>query len=397
LTFGVALSEDDFGLLRRWGHIQASLFPWLREELGPLTSKHQQLVVSLDLLGLEAFVPAAAAAAADRARIGAPSPAPSSPRWCSTCRPRALCSTGCTAIPVCAGCAAGNAAANASEATFSRAFAEFAAEQLPERIHRALIAASHENRLVGHIARDSTEIEAREKPPKPPKPPVQPRAKRGARKKQLRPGKTKGLLRQRSDRLQRQPTMTLAAMLADLPTRCDVGIKRSSKGFRHAWIGYKLHLDAADGDIPVSCLLTSASVHDSQVAIPLMTITTNRVRYLYELMDTAYAAKAIRDHSLALGHQPIIEPSDRHAPGGKQRHADERRRLTALGLDRPEDRHFDHRSAAERVISNHKDNFGGRMIRVRGAAKVFCHLMFGLIALTAAQLLRLLPIPARAT
>jgi hypothetical protein len=37
------------------------------------------------------------------------------------------------------------------------------------------------------------------------------------------------------------------------------------------------------------------------------------------------------------------------------------------------------------------------MIRVRGAAKVFCHLMFGLIALTAAQLLRLLPIPARAT
>jgi Transposase DDE domain/Transposase domain (DUF772) len=392
------LSEDDFGLLRRWGHIQASLFPWLREELGPLTSKHQQLVVSLDLLGLEAFVPAAGGGRGrpreDRRAIARafvakmvfnlPTTRALLDRLHSDPRLRRLCGWE-------------RRGEIASEATFSRAFAEFAAEQLPERIHRALIAASHENRLVGHIARDSTEIEAREKPPKPPKPPVRPRTKRGARKKQLRPGKTKGLLRQRSDRLQRQPTMTLAAMLADLPTRCDVGIKRSSKGFRHAWIGHKLHLDAADGDIPVSCLLTSASVHDSQVAIPLMTITTNRVRYLYELMDTAYAAKAIRDHSLALGHQPIIEPSDRHAPGGKQRHADERRRLTALGLDRPEDRHFDHRSAAERVISNHKDNFGGRMIRVRGAAKVFCHLMFGLIALTAAQLLRLLPIPARAT
>ena len=31
-------------------------------------------------------------------------------------------------------------------------------------------------------------------------------------------------------------------------------------------IGYKLHIDTADGDIPVSCFLTSASVHESQVA-----------------------------------------------------------------------------------------------------------------------------------
>jgi len=35
------------------------------------------------------------------------------------------------------------------------------------------------------------------------------------------------------------------------------------------WRGYKLHLDCVDGDIPVSAIVTSASVHDSQVAIPL--------------------------------------------------------------------------------------------------------------------------------
>jgi hypothetical protein len=28
--------------------------------------------------------------------------------------------------------------------------------------------------------------------------------------------------------------------------------------------GYKLHLDVADGDIPISAVLTSASLHDSQ-------------------------------------------------------------------------------------------------------------------------------------
>ena len=49
-------------------------------------------------------------------------------------------------------------------------------------------------------------------------------------------------------------------------------------------------LDAADGAIPVSCLLTSASLHDSQVAIPLATLTAERVRNLYDLMDSAYDA-----------------------------------------------------------------------------------------------------------
>ena len=96
-------------------------------------------------------------------------------------------------------------------------------------------------------------------------------------------------------------------MLADLPTACDVGAKRNSKGYKETWIGYKLHLDVACGQIPVSCLLTSASVHDSQVAIPLMTMTGAHVSYLYDLMDAAYDAVAIAAHSKTLGHVPIID------------------------------------------------------------------------------------------
>ena len=43
----------------------------------------------------------------------------------------------------------------------------------------------------------------------------------------------------------------------------------------------------------------------------------------------------------------------------------------------------------ERVNGRLKDEFGGRHGRVRGHAKVLCHLMFGVVALTVDQLMRL--------
>ena len=39
-------------------------------------------------------------------------------------------------------------------------------------------------------------------------------------------------------------------MLDDLPTGCDVGTKKDSKGYKDTWVGYKLHIDVADGQIP---------------------------------------------------------------------------------------------------------------------------------------------------
>ena len=43
----------------------------------------------------------------------------------------------------------------------------------------------------------------------------------------------------------------------------------------------------------------------------------------------------------------------------------------------------------ERVYGRLKDEFGGREVRVRGARKVMAHLMFGVLALTADQILKL--------
>ena len=51
-----------------------------------------------------------------------------------------------------------------SEATFSRAFDEFAEAGLGQRVHEALIKEHLGDELIGHISRDGTAIEAREYP-----------------------------------------------------------------------------------------------------------------------------------------------------------------------------------------------------------------------------------------
>jgi transposase len=50
---------------------------------------------------------------------------------------------------------------------------------------------------------------------------------------------------------------------------------------------------------------------------------------------------------------------------------------------------FRERETVERVNSRLKDEFGGNNVRVRGNAKVMAHLMFGVLALTVDQILRL--------
>jgi hypothetical protein len=74
-------------------------------------------------------------------------------------------------------------------------------------------------------------------------------------------------------RLERQAKMKLEEILDELLKACNVGTKKNSKGYKESWIGYKLHVDAADGQVPISCILTSASLHDSQAAIPLALTT----------------------------------------------------------------------------------------------------------------------------
>ncbi len=186
-----------------------------------------------------------------------------------------------------------------SEATFSRAFADFAKTELPQRAHKALIEKTLASEVILHNSRDSTAIEAREKPQKKA---ADECAKKKTPKKKGRPKKSEEQPEPELTRIQKQRTMTLEEMLTDLPTACDKGAKKDNKGNVMYWTGYKLHLDTIDGGIPVSALVTSASLNDSQAAIPLAIITKERIANCYDLMDAAYDVPDIIEHSQSLGH-----------------------------------------------------------------------------------------------
>jgi Transposase DDE domain/Transposase domain (DUF772) len=384
-------------ILTQFSHLlQTVLFPVLEQEVGPLTPGTRLLAAIVSRLPLAKYVlpcrgyvghpredrQSLAISFLAKAVLGLPTTRDLIDRLQADSALRHLCGwKQATDLP--------------HESTFSRAFAEFAATELPQRLHEVLIASTQKDRLVGHIARDSTAIEVRERydtlPKHKPLPPrVVGRPKKGGRALPSR-------------RLPRQRRQSLTEMLVELPRHCSLGVKTASDGNQRYWRGYKLHLDVADGQIPISCLLTAASLHDSQVAIPLATITAQRVTSLYDLMDSAYDANEIHQHSRSLGHVPIIAWHERTVPISKK-HAmtlsrGDRRRLPSLEkLRKPgkrppltpaQEQRLHERTMVERVFSRIKDEFGGRHIRVRGAAKVMAHLMFAVLALSVDQWLKL--------
>jgi len=372
------------GLSQSWLRIQGSLFPWLQEELGPLTEKQQKFVTILEMVRIEDHLndryigmgrPHKSRASIARAFIAKmvynmPTTRMLLERLESDKTFRRLCGWECrNQIP--------------HESVFSRTNLEFSNSRLPERVHEALIKTSYAQEIIGHISRDSTAIFAREKPVKKKaksKPTVK---KRGRPKKgEERPKKM--------TRLEKQVAgMSLKSMLEDLPTACDVGTKQNSKGHRVSWIGYKLHIDTADGGIPISCLISSASMHDSQASIPLAEISHKRVQNLYDLMDSAYDSPIIRAHSQKLGHVPIIDVNPRTTVRKKEIEEENKARAT-IHMKTANEIRYNERSTIERVNGRLKDEFGGRHVRVRGDAKVMCHLMFGILALTADQLMRMI-------
>lgn len=367
-----------------WEKIQGYLFPWLEKELGPLTEKLQQLVSILEIIRIEDFIlnnygcrgrppknrKVIARAFVAKAIYNMPTTRILLDRLDSDIPFRRVCGwESKNEIP--------------DESTFSRAFAEFSKSELAQIVHDALIKKVFKNNIAHHVSRDSTAIEAREKPMKKSPKKVKPSNKRG------RPKKDEIKAKKEPARVEKQLDMSLDEMINDLPKACDVGTKKNSKGYKESWIGFKAHIDTIDGDIPISMILTSASLHDSQVAIPLAEITKEKMSNFYDLMDAAYDVPAIRQHSYSLDHVPIIDVNPRRNKDLKKAIEQEKKAQKTLNWKPPPLQRYKQRSSAERVNSQLKDNFGGRMIRVRSNAKVFSHLMFGILALTACQIINL--------
>jgi hypothetical protein len=368
-----------------WSKIQGSLFPRLEEELDPLTQKQQQLITILEVVRIEQFIPDyrgyEGRPRKTRTAIARSFVAKMVYNMSTT---RALWERLQSDKNLRRICGWENPRQIPSEATFSRAMAEFADTKLPQRVHEALIEKIYvkTDTIVVHNSRDSTAIEAREKPIRKKENETKPEKKRGRPKK----GEEKPI--KEPTRIEKQQTMSLEEMLNDLPTACDIGTKKNSKGHTEHWIGYKLHLDIGDGCIPISAILTSASVHDSQVAIPLATMTSQRVVNLYDLMDAAYDVPGIIAYSKLLEHIPLIDKNPRRDKVLAEELKAEDKRQELLNLKTAEKVRYNERTTAERANARLKDEFGGCMIRVRGQSKVACHLMFGVVVLAADQLMR---------
>jgi len=353
---------------------QRSLFPHLNECLPtPLTEQEKRLVAILETVEVERHVPrvvtryrypgrkpldrqALARAFVAKAFSRCPTTSDLHRALQATTNLRRICGFGTTAsLP--------------SEATFSRAFATFAAGSLGNVVHDALVAQYLSHELIGHISRDSTAIVGREKPAKKAAKEPKPRRKRG------RPAKDEQREAATLKRLDRQVHQTAEEAIGELPTVCDRGTKQNAKGYKTSWNGYKLHLDTNDIGLPISALVSSASLHDSQVAIPLIKITSNKVTYLYDLMAAAYDAQLIAETSRKLGHVPIADRNGR----GKE----------IVPMAPHEAERYKIRSGVERANSRLKEDFGASNVMVRGHSKVPLHLRLGVVVQFADQLLRL--------
>lgn len=348
--------------------LQQRLFPALEQDLGPLSDRMQEFVRALALLGMDGFVTAPRGRGRrphDRSNIARAFLAKAIFNLPHT---RALLERLAHDEVVRRLCGWDSAAEVPDETVFSRAFREFAESELPQRVQEAVVKRTRGQRLVGHILRDSTAILAAEKPvekkvdPKP------------VRRWHRKAGEAKTPEQMLPTERQWLGKMSVAEMLAELPQVCDKGCKPNAHGRRELWVGYKLHLDVADGEIPISYVLTSASVNDMQVAIPLAKMSAQRVESCYEVMDAGFDCTAIREHGRDLNHVPII-PYQKRGSGKPQ-------------LSPHEQMRYRERSAVERVFSRLKGQYGAARVRVRGAVKVMAHLMFGVLALTADQILR---------
>ena len=377
-------------ILQRWNVIQDDLIPQLIDEVGALTPKLKQVIFTLEWVRIEEFV------ASSWCGVGRP---PHERAWLAN----AFVAKSVLRLTTTVGlierltidralrriCGFSQCRKLPSEATFSRAFEEFAESKLPERVQEALIKEHLGAQLIGHLSRDGTAIDARERPVRADKkvvveqadllpardlPAVAPAIASAPSKKRGRPRRGEVRAPAKESPIARQRKQSLAQMIEEIPTACDRGAKCNAKGYKIAWNGYKLHIDTIDGGIPVSCILTSASVHDSQVALALMKITAVRVTSLYDLMDAAYDSKIIRDESERLGHVPIIDSNPR--------------RGEKIEMDPAKKQRYKARSASERTNARLKDEFGARHLRVKGPIKTMAHLMFGILVLAADQLLR---------
>ena len=351
-------------LSKFWHNVQYTLFPSLERDIGKLSSAYQTLVAVLELVRIEEFLisskffpgrPPKARAAIARAYIAKIilklEYTKSLVKYLNDCKQlRAICGFDeFSNIP--------------SISTFSRAFHEFAKSSLPERVHQSLIFDVYKDQVIENIIKDSCPLEVREK---------------ALKKERTKSLKTKRVKKRKKGELNRRQKQILEKDLNksinDLPIACDKGMKKSAHGYTEIWKGYKVHSAVTNDCIPLAVIVTSASLNDCEVAIPLAEKCKSLTSF-YDLMDAAYDHPEIKEHSVSLGHIPIIDkcPNSKDQKIEKKAEQDRKKQLNFKTV---EDRRYKSRFKAERFNALFKDYYGGRNVKYRGHTKVNSHVMF---------------------
>jgi aspartate-semialdehyde dehydrogenase len=151
---------------------------------------------------------------------------------------------------------------------------------------------------------------------------------------------------------------------------------------------FKLHTAVDDNCVPLAAIITSASLNDCEAAIPLITKSNQVAVNLYDLMDAAYDHPEIKAKSISLGHIPIIDKCSHNTEQKNEKKA-ERGRKTILNFKTAEDKRYNERFPKERFNAQYKDYHGGRTVVFKGHSKVSCHVMFGVLVVAAAALIKL--------
>jgi len=367
-------------------NLEQSLFPKLEESMGSLSPKEEKLIKILDFAQIEKFVSAVQITnpPKDREEMARAFVAKQVYNFQTTRELidrlkidrtlRLLCGWRYeNKIP--------------SEAKFSRVFKEFSQKSIATKAHNVFIENYLSETLFFYNSIDSTAIELREKS-------VQNKKEVKPKRRQGRPKKGEEGPPKKPSILQQQEHMqSTEEMLSLISTKCDTSIKQNSKGNRHRWTGGKLHLSVVDGDIPITAIYSSASVHDSSLALPLIKQSSQKVNYLYDLADAAYDTSIIKDYSKKQNHRPIIDINPKNSKKLKAKIAlakSEKKILEPLKLyNNSDDLHYNQRGSVERVNAYLKDSYGCSKIYYQGAQKVASVLAFAVLSVCITQSLKL--------
>ncbi|WP_415408308.1 transposase [Sulfurovum sp. CS9] len=370
-------------------NLEQSLFPKLQESMGTLSPKEEKLIKILDFAEIERFVSTVQITnpPKDREELARAFVAKQVYNFQTTSALIDRLKIDRTLRVVC-GWKHRNKIP--SESKFSRVFREFSQQQIATKAHDVFIENYLSKTLFFYSSIDSTAIELREKPVKREESKeVKPKRKQG------RPKKGEELPAKKPTILQQQEKMLEAEeMLSLIGTECNTSIKQNSKGNQHKWTGGKLHLSVVDGDIPITALSSSASVHDSSLALPLIQQSSQKVNYLYDLADAAYDTSIIRNYSKKQNHRPLIDINPKNSKKLKEKIAldkSEKKILSSLKLyNHSDDLHYNQRSSVERVNAYLKDSYGCSKIYYQGAQKVASVLAFAVLSVCITQSLKLI-------